>query len=694
MTTMTELDQRLEAFGGGAAPDLWDDIRRRHAEFAPQSVRPVHRGVIIAFALGIAVLGLGFGYAAFRNVGSDRPIGPTPLPTGDWIAVVRSPAGGDPIPSSEVLLIDVASGAIRRLTDLGGPEMVVHSVAWSPSGDRLALVMGDPNQPLAFAGAWDLYTVNVDGSDLVRVTDGENLSDLQWLPDGREVAATSDQASSIVAVDVADGSIDAIAPPRFGPYLSFSVSAVGGMVVYQTAVDGDETEIAVLDPRGNGSSTVPFTLGFGSPAWSPDGSTIAVRIRAGGLGTLQLRGSTPVPLTTCRYPNCGNDLNPSWSPDGSRLAFIRQDGDGERLDLFTVASDGSGLHRLMGGPWVYSSPAWRPDLSVAPHTPRMDDPTSDEIQVGFGRSVATGGGSVWVAVDNDRSDGSGSLLRVNPNTMAIDDRIPVPGVPVRVEGGGALIVTDGAVWVGGTAWQGAGPGGRAVVTRVDLTTSQVVTIDVAVTPPTSGETQTVADLASIDGRVWAYVVEGDPQRSGSLVALDERTGAVIDRAVLQSDFNDARLVEAFGSLWVSTQERGDGVILRVDPTSGAVTGSFPWGAGGDPMTSTPQGLLVANGETEAYLGRIVEGASSVEILRKLSYTPFLAHDVPTGLTWYRDSTPEGFVIAYLRDHDLDGGAQTDVFPEDGPPIALAVSKWSTYLWIVTYDGRLVRITVT
>lgn len=691
---MIDLAQRLEAFGGGAAPDLWDDIRRRHAESAPQSVRPAQRGVIIAFALGIAVLGLGFGYAAFRNVGSDRPIGPTPLPAGDWIAVVRSPASRDPIPSSaEVLLIDVASGATRRLTDLGGPEMVVRSVAWSPSGDRLALVMGDSNQSAAFAGEWDLYTANVDGSDLARVTHGETLSSIQWLPDGLEIAAISDQESSIVAVDVANGSIDTIAPPEFGPYLSFSVSPVGGTVVYQTAVDGkEETEIAALEPAGDGASTVPFTHGFGSPAWSPDGSMIAVG--GGGLGAIPLGGSPLVPITSCRYPNCGNDLAPSWSPDGSQLAFIRQDGDGGRFDLFTAASDGSGLHRLMGGPWVYSSPAWRPDLSVAPQTPRLDDPTSDEIQVGFGRSVATGGGSVWVAVNNDRPDGSGSLLRVNPNTMAIDDRIPVPGVPVRVEGGGALIVTDGAVWVGGTAWQGAGPGGRAVVTRVDLTTSQVVTIDVAVTAPTSGEIQMVADLASLDGRVWAYVVEGGPQRSGSLVALDERTGAVIDRAVLQSDFNDARLVEAFGSLWVSTQERGDGVILRVDPTSGAVTGSFLWGAGGDPMAPTPQGLLVANGETEAYLGRIVEGASSVEILRQLSYTPFLAHDVPTGLTWYRDSTPEGFVIAYLRDHDLDGGAQTDVFPEDGPPIALAVSKWSTYLWIVTYDGRLVRITVT
>jgi Tol biopolymer transport system component len=50
--------------------------------------------------------------------------------------------------------------------------------------------------------------------------------------------------------------------------------------------------------------------------------------------------------------------DPAWSPSGRSLVFTRADGD---FDLWTMRSDGSGLHRFTRGPALDFEPAWSPD---------------------------------------------------------------------------------------------------------------------------------------------------------------------------------------------------------------------------------------------------------------------------------------------------------------------------------------------
>jgi Tol biopolymer transport system component len=87
--------------------------------------------------------------------------------------------------------------------------------------------------------------------------------------------------------------------------------------------------------------------GVMTPAWSPDGKTIAfVRASDDGWGIYLINtdGSSPRRLYAC----CGQ-AEPSWSLDGSRIAH-------QALGISIVNSDGTNLTRLIGGNAFY--PDW------------------------------------------------------------------------------------------------------------------------------------------------------------------------------------------------------------------------------------------------------------------------------------------------------------------------------------------------
>ncbi len=102
-----------------------------------------------------------------------------------------------------------------------------------------------------------------------------------------------------------------------------------------------------------------------APAISPDGKQLVYVRRQmdgqtdrniGQLWLIDLDSGQQQPLTD----GSGNPGAALWSPDGSRIAFVGQDGDGER-QLMVLWLDSGRISRITTGPHAPSDPSWSPD---------------------------------------------------------------------------------------------------------------------------------------------------------------------------------------------------------------------------------------------------------------------------------------------------------------------------------------------
>jgi dipeptidyl aminopeptidase/acylaminoacyl peptidase len=120
--------------------------------------------------------------------------------------------------------------------------------------------------------------------------------------------------------------------------------------VYWVSLDGSRRALVARDAS--------------APAWSPDGNTIAFESSCGvRLATPSGVDRTPHQRAAgCLAPAGGR--RPAWSPDGLRIAELGADG------LSIIRADGTGLQRLTAstsiGTLGVGRPAWRPGAVQAP----------------------------------------------------------------------------------------------------------------------------------------------------------------------------------------------------------------------------------------------------------------------------------------------------------------------------------------
>jgi Tol biopolymer transport system component len=209
---------------------------------------------------------------------------------------------------------------LRRVTRACGWDWFP---AWSPDGRRIAFA-----RACGKTLGLDVYVVGANGKGLRRLVHTRTNDEWPtWSPDGSKIAFVSGE------------------PQLTKPG--------------QRNTDG---ELWVVGANGRGLTRLTNNNAQdATPAWSPDGNSIAFFSDAGGHRGIWIisadgRGA---------HRLVGPGGEPAWSPDGSQIAFARTRGgvNSETIDLYIANADGSGVRRLTHERVGVAShhPSWSPD---------------------------------------------------------------------------------------------------------------------------------------------------------------------------------------------------------------------------------------------------------------------------------------------------------------------------------------------
>jgi len=312
-------------------------------------------------------------------------------------------------PAANGLLVYADDGGAIVSADLdgGAPKTIVpgpgneHPV-FSPDGTQLAYVYREAGNKL-----W-IRVAAADGSSPRTIHDDPLMAVgyLGWSPDGRTIVAARQPTvrafdvvnggpPSMMLLDIqgteySDGSLltGLFRPPTGQEVLYLGRSGKEGFGLYRRTIPNGKPVPLLTDAH----QTVPFG-DLGSPAWSPDGTQIALQVLAPGtendwrIYVMDADGANARRLTHLEIPDTVvSEGNPAWSPDGKQIAIQQWfDDEAEGVDsrpitvVDVATGEGHEVGPANGG--GYANWAWSPDGGSILEVPNEPSPYAGRVLV-------------------------------------------------------------------------------------------------------------------------------------------------------------------------------------------------------------------------------------------------------------------------------------------------------------------------
>jgi Tol biopolymer transport system component len=139
-------------------------------------------------------------------------------------------------------------------------------------------------------------------------------------------------------------------------------TARNGAIVYASVDFAGRGGLFVINPAGGNPRRL--IAGFDAyPVWSPDGKEIAFSqertTKRHELDVIKADGSGRRTVIRTGVESVAGGLVPAWSPDGRMIAFCSERSG--TLAIYTIRTDGHGLHQLTHDQGGSCEPDWSPD---------------------------------------------------------------------------------------------------------------------------------------------------------------------------------------------------------------------------------------------------------------------------------------------------------------------------------------------
>jgi len=296
--------------------------------------------------------------AVFAAACGDRATPTSPMPTTAALGKGFTPSGPNSLPlrgriafssnvtgDQEIYTMNEDGGDIVRLTYSPGQD---DAPVWSSDGKKISFVRTS-------ATAAEVFVVNADGSGVKQLTflGLPNIGGIAWSPDSRRIVFAAGSSPFYDDYDLyvmnANGGGLAKLTSDVGSEVHPSWSPDGTRLAF-ASTRTSQYNIFVMKPDGSNQTQFSYcVVGCDFPEWSPDGTRIAISNMNGWAIDV-----APVSDWYLKTTLVTGAVFPKWSPDGVKLVFVSQ----ASTEIETINADGSGQKQLTSMSSVELYPSW------------------------------------------------------------------------------------------------------------------------------------------------------------------------------------------------------------------------------------------------------------------------------------------------------------------------------------------------